>query len=304
MRRRRARLLAVPFGAALFAAMIIAPPMAAAQEATPPASFEASRAIGHAAALAALGPRVEGSVPEARAASYCIAVLRASGYAVTTMPFRLPNGRISRNVIAAKPGRSQRQLVIGGHLDSKSPSPGANDNGSGVGVVLELARVLKDADVEPTVVFVLFGSEEMIGRDPNLHHFGSRVYVARLTSAQKRLVSGMVSVDMVGYGSRFVVRTMGVGPGTVQSRLRTFSSARGAYLRYIRDGSRAGLSDHEAFERARIPAAVITWQDDPAYHTRGDTAPRLQAKPVEVTGSVLGAWIAGMTAADLTALRP
>jgi aminopeptidase YwaD len=268
------------------------------------ASFDAGRAIAHATAIAAVGPRVQGTAAEGRAASYCITELRGLGYSVSTMSFRLPNGRISRNVIAAKTGRSPRRIVIGAHLDSKGASPGANDNAAGVGVVLELARAVKDADTEPTVVFVLFGAEEMSGRDPRKHHFGSRTYVSRLTSAQRRAISGMVSVDVVGFGRRFAARTMGIGPATVQSRLRSFASSRGVYLRYIRDTGPLGRSDHEPFERVRIPSVWLEWLDDPTIHTTSDTASRLQTTPIQVTGSTLEAWIEGMTAADLTALRP
>lgn len=267
-------------------------------------AFSQARAMAHVTTLTAFGVRKEGSPAEGKAVSYCIETLKGFGYTVSTMPFKLPNGAISRNVIAAKAGRSGRQIMFGAHLDSKPPSPGGNDNGSGVGTVLELARALKDADIEPTVVFVLFGSEEMSDSNPDHHHYGSRTYAAKLTVAQRKKVSAMISVDMVGYGPYFYARTMGVGPQTVQSRLRTYASAKSIYLRYLKDSSRYGSSDHEAFERAGVPVTWLEWRSDPYYHTAKDTAAHVQPFRMLVTGTMLSGWVTAMTASDLIALRP
>lgn len=62
----------------------------------------------------------------------------------------------------------KRVFIIGGHLDSRvsdvmdalSDAPGANDDGSGVGAVLEAARVLSSARFPATIVFVAFSGEE------------------------------------------------------------------------------------------------------------------------------------------------
>jgi Zn-dependent M28 family amino/carboxypeptidase len=270
----------------------------------PLAAFVGTRAVAHAANLAAIGARKQGTAAESAAVDYCIAALRASGYVVTTVPVKVPNGTVSRNVIATRAGRSTRQIVFGAHLDTKSSSPGANDNGSGVGVVLELARVLRDSALEPTVVFVLFGAEEMIDANPDHHHYGSRAYVARLSAEQVANVAGMVSVDMVGYGTYFYARTMAVGPTTLQSALRAFASDRAIYLRELKDTGRYGWSDHEPFERAGIPVAWLEWKDDPYYHTTKDTAAHLQPHPIGVTGTMLTDWGRGLTAAGLDSLRP
>ena len=260
--------------------------------------------MAHTSSIAGFGVRREGSAAEGRAVTYCVNALKGLGYSVSTMPFRLPNGTTSRNVIAVKAGRSTRQVIFGAHLDSKSPSPGANDNGSGVGTVLEMARALKDSDVEPTLVFVLFGAEEMFDANANHHHYGSRTYVSRLSAAQRRNVVAMVSADMIGYGSYFYARTMGVGPQTLQSRLRTFASAKRIYLRYYKDTSRYGSSDHEPFERAGIPVSWIEWRLDPTYHTAADKVAHLQPQRLAVTGQLFLDWTASLTPADLVALRP
>ena len=80
----------------------------------------------------------------------------------------------------------------------------------------------------------------------------------------------MVSVDMVGYGSVFNVRTMGIGPRTVLKSLRRSASRQKLKMPYLADKSRYGSSDHEPFERKSIPAAWLEWRRDPTCHTSKD----------------------------------
>jgi Zn-dependent M28 family amino/carboxypeptidase len=285
--------------AAAFAALVVATP----EPATAANAFDVALARAHTAALADLGPRREGSAAEIAGAEYVAARLEEAGYAVRTQHVRLPNGSFSHNVLAIKTGVSPRRVVLGAHLDTKGGSPGANDNGSGVGVVLELARVLKDAPTQPTIVFAFFGAEEMWDGNADHHHYGSRAYVRGLSRAQKRRISGMISVDMVGYGRYFLVRTMRLGPMTLANRLQSVAARNKLRLRFSRDPSKVGWSDHEPFEKAGIPVAWLNWKSDPLYHTPGDTAERLQDASIRATGVLIERYLTGMTARELRALR-
>jgi len=75
------------------------------------------------------------------------------------------------NVIATLKGTNptdKRIVVVSGHLDSRNrdvmdfegAAPGANDDGSGVAVVIELARVLAQKEFSSTILFVAFTGEE------------------------------------------------------------------------------------------------------------------------------------------------
>jgi peptidase M28-like protein len=80
------------------------------------------------------------------------------------------NPRTLHNVIGWIPGSGSpnRLIVIGGHYDSRttgstdgtSPAPGANDSGSQVALVLEVARLLAGRSFDATVVFALWSGEE------------------------------------------------------------------------------------------------------------------------------------------------
>ena len=90
-------------------------------------------------------------------------------------------GRITQpvqicNVMAVLPGRSARRIYVSGHYDSvarqadgrfdwskwDNPAPGADDDGSGVALTMECARVLSQSglDFDATLVFIAFDAEE------------------------------------------------------------------------------------------------------------------------------------------------
>ena len=112
--------------------------------------------------------------------------------------------RVTANVVAQRPGRGGRVLLIGGHYDSVRDSPGGNDNASGMAVVLELARVLSTYVLpdDLTLYVVAFGAEEDGLR-------GSRYFVDRLDEQQRQAVVAMLNYDMIGVGA-----VLGVGGST------------------------------------------------------------------------------------------
>ena len=69
-----------------------------------------------------------------------------------------------QNVIAEIPGREEPNsiVIVGAHLDSWHPGTGAQDNGTGVATVLEVARAVQALGRPPrrTMRFILFGGEE------------------------------------------------------------------------------------------------------------------------------------------------
>jgi Zn-dependent M28 family amino/carboxypeptidase len=277
---------------------------AEAQHALRAPPFSNARAMGHIKVIAGFGPRKAGGSAERKTADYVASQLQSYGYTVTFQTVTLPGGLTSRNVIAEKPGTSSQVLVIGGHMDSKYPSPGANDNASGVAVTLELARVLAMAEgTAPTVRFIGFAAEEIAGATPTDHHFGSRQYVAALSSAGKARIESMLSVDMVGYGTTFNVRNLQKAPMTTVKSLRAWGAYCGQPLPYLMDFGRSGWSDHEAFEFAGIPVAWLEWRDDPVYHTTRDTYGHVQPDRVARTGRLLRGWVLNLTPGAFEALR-
>jgi aminopeptidase YwaD len=226
-------------------------------------------------AIERFGPRPVGSAAEHKAADYVAGRLRSMGYEVSIQEFPVPGGT-SRNVIARARGEDPRLLVLGAHTDSKSMTPGANDDAAGCAIVLELARIFADEKPPVSLEFTFFASEEYNDGAPRDHHRGSRYRVAHLSDAQRARIIGMISIDVVGYGENLYTRTMGVGTRSMSSYLLRVAKHTGVDLEYLRDPGPTGWSDHEPYEKAGIPAVWLERLQDPKYHTPGDTTAHLQ----------------------------
>jgi Zn-dependent M28 family amino/carboxypeptidase len=265
------------------------------------AAVDIDRVMQHVASLQALGVRARGSDAERSAAEYIRLQLSAMGYEPRVEEFPLTEGTRSSNVIATASGADPRVIVLGAHMDSKSPSPGANDNGTGCALLLELARAFRDRPHAPTIEFVFFGAEESRG-DPEDHHVGSAFRVESLSPAEKARIAGMISVDMIGVGTRFHARTMGLAPSTMSDAVLAEARRQDIRMSYLADPGRSGWSDHGPFELAGIPAVWIEWRDDTAYHTAQDTSARLNRAHLQQAGELLGGLLGRLDGSGLDVL--
>lgn len=156
-----------------------------------------------------------------------------------------------RNLIARTAESTQPQILLGGHYDSVSESPGANDNASGTAVVLDLARRLAQTDRARDVWFVAFDGEE-----DGLH--GSRAFVEAATPEFLSQLKGMVNFDMVGVNSELKV-----------SGTASLTNLMQSYPLFSIAGVRVG-SDHIPFKNAGVPVLFLTRGLHPEYHTPED----------------------------------
>jgi hypothetical protein len=115
---------------------------------------------------------------------------------------RIPEPTPITNVIATlhgtQPESADRMYVVSGHIDTRCTNvldfgcdaPGADDDGSGVSAVLEMARVMATHEFDATIVFVAFAGEEQ-------GVFGS-TYFAEQAKQQNLNIAGMFSNDIIG----------------------------------------------------------------------------------------------------------
>lgn len=140
-----------------------------------------------------------------RARDYVAAQLKASGYAPKLLPYEsrlmigVPNGTRFHNVEALLTVRAPEPRgawVLGAHYDSAPGTPGADDNASGVAVLLEVARLLRERKPGREVRFVAFGTEE----PPSFgtRNMGSWQYARGLKDGGV-LVHGVVVLEMLGF---------------------------------------------------------------------------------------------------------
>ena len=99
--------------------------------------------------------------------------------------------RTTTNVIAdSRAPRTDKVVMLGGHLDSVVDGPGINDNGSGVAVLLEVALRLADDPLKHRVRFAFWGAEE-------LALIGSTRYVEQLSQRDRDRIVAYLNFDMV-----------------------------------------------------------------------------------------------------------
>lgn len=220
------------------------------------------RALATVRALAR--PRVAGSSGERVVASRVEARLRSLGYAVSRQPFRLPRGGVSRNVAGRTAGPVR--IVVVAHMDGVAGTPAANDNASGVAVLLELAAALAEHE---GVLVAGVGAEER-------HETGSPLHLGSLRLSRSLSRSGVrlaVALDMVGVGTRLHVRGIEARPNASARAL-----LRAGRATYLRD---PGHSDHAELTRAGIPAAWVQWREDACWHRSCDVASRVRPRKLE-----------------------
>jgi Zn-dependent M28 family amino/carboxypeptidase len=221
------------------------------------------------------------------------------GYQARRTTVRVPAGNswgtpvrrgTSANVIAEWPGfdRRARHVVVGAHLDTVPVAPGAEDNASGVAVMLELARLAAAEPPAVPVQFIAFAAEEPRGPGDALHHFGSRQLVADLPQAERRAITAMVSLDRVGVRAAYVPVCRGGGDGT---RLRAAVRAVGRDIDITTRACENRTSDHWSYEKAGIAAVRIGSVPYAGYHSRGDVPSVVNRGQLERVGRLIWAWL-------------
>ena len=164
-----------------------------------------------------IGPRPGTSPAYLAAANWVAGRLSDLGWQVEQTSFQVPGGFSvagpteglpvaagrSVNVVATRGDvvAGQPWLAVGAHLDTVPTSPGAEDNASGIGALLAVAEATAGRGTRLPVVLVAFGAEEPRGPTDDDHHYGSRAYVASLSTSERETLRGMVSLDRVGVGT-------------------------------------------------------------------------------------------------------
>ncbi len=250
-------------------------------------SFDNTRAMRHIRKLATdIGRRPKTSAGERRAAEYMKGKLEAYGYDAWFQNFSVDGGR-SLNVVARWPGAIRYGFVIGGHIDTVPEAPGANDNASGVAVVLETARLAAGKPQARFLTFVGFGSEE--SGQAGTHHDGSRQFVGRLGPRGRNRLPGMISVDMIADGKPLLTGNSDIASDVVARALyRKIERNTRVAIRYQ---TLCDCSDHGPFEHAGIPASFMYSGNEPDYHSSSDTVPNMKPRHVLRTGKALRSFV-------------
>lgn len=257
----------------------------------------AGRLERHVRAVASEPHNIAHYVALLAAAEYIEQQLRASGYEPISHAYTA-DGHTVRNIeVMIAPGVADdtQTIVIGAHYDAPENSPGANDNGTGVAALLEIARALSGTwQGRQRLRLVFFVNEELpYGKTPLM---GSWRYAKSLADAGE-MVAGMIALETLGYFSEEPESQSFPAPfGLIYSNIGNFIAFVGlpgsrAFLRRaiaafrehasfssiggVAPGFLDGidLSDHWAFHRFGFPALMITDTApfrNPYYHEPDD----------------------------------
>ncbi|WP_206810623.1 M28 family peptidase [Paradesulfitobacterium ferrireducens] len=260
--------------------------------------FSADKAYQHVQTLVQkIGPRPAGSKGETKAAQYIYYILEQYGWKVTEQPFSkvvVSNNPLdtvqkikvvnSQNIIAELPGTHAESIVLGAHYDSAGLSaPGAVDNASGAGVLLELARVLSAEPHEDTYQLVFFGAEEM-------GLVGSGYFVERTDLSA---VKWMLNLDMIGTPLLIDGAGKTSAPWDLLKQVTKIAQAEKIpfhlsrdFMVMTRDSSQGGASDFSSFLAQGVPAVGLGIAGRPAgyFHQPGDKLEQVAPLDLKTVG--------------------
>ena len=176
--------------------------------------------------------------------------LMGCDYLIQTYPFT--HSAMEGNNIIVNLGDSDQKIVVGAHYDVAEGGGGANDNGSGVSVLLKFIQDFKEFDKLSSSIDVVFFDHEETPES------GARYYVE---NSDKARINGMFNLDICGMGNIIVFDDKGKpGSPIVESVVEAIESLRYSYsvLREL------PASDERQFEEAGVPniqLAVIPEED-------------------------------------------
>jgi hypothetical protein len=227
------------------------------------------------------GPRPAAGALERRAHMRLKKRFANAGLTVRVQRFSTPRGR-SRNVVGVWPGDRRCLRVVMAHADTVPPAPGADDNGSGLGMLAALAPRLATIDPPCEVWLVATGAEERIYTG-SPDHLGA---LALTRIVPRKRLRYALSIDEVGRGTRFRLRSPSAHP-----RKRVERDLMRSWIDWRRDDS-TGNSDHREFELAGMRGVKLGVLDERVRHTAGDTADRLERRSFARVQRVLEAVLA------------
>ncbi|HUG53569.1 MAG TPA: M28 family peptidase, partial [Vicinamibacteria bacterium] len=248
------------------------------------------------------------------AAAYVGAQFRAAGLSDVRLDEFEVQGVRGVNVTGVLPGTGPGLVVVGAHHDTAPESPGAYDDGGGVGVVIEVARALAPRPPPRTIVFASWDGEEAWSTGKGITTTGSRAWLDALGPKARQIVAAFV-VEMSGWaGGTPVLHPIAyadplrpgrqvIAPGWLVAASLRGARAAGApfgvgdpwlawlYQPAVRTFRVRLYGDDLSFLQAGVPAVFASDSSFtafyPWYHQPADTADRLDAAALARMGEAV-----------------
>jgi hypothetical protein len=230
------------------------------------------------------------------------------------VPLGAPQGVETANVLGLLPGSDpvlkNEIIILGAHYDHVGDDPegllctaapaggsghaadttcetvdgrryaGANDNASGVGVLLEMARLWSETGYRPqrSILFAAWGAQE-------LGELGSSYYVEHPAFPLAQ-TSAMLQLDAVGGGGGYYLEAQGGGSPEALLLFNLMAAEEWVEGRLAVRGQ-AGRSDQVPFREAGVPALLLTWREASEANWPAELADPVETYRLGVTGRMV-----------------
>jgi aminopeptidase YwaD len=179
----------------------------------------------------------------------------------------------TKNVIGYLPGSvyADSIIIVCGHYDhlgeigQETYFPGADDNASAIGGIIELASYIKKHDYpEKSILFIAFSAEEA-------GLLGSKYFVNNIPIKQSH-INFVLNIDMIGFGDEGLQIWNGLKEKHIANKIKKINALY-ALIDTIMVHKNTPLSDHYPFTEKSISAVFLTTGVEPSiyYHTVQDT---------------------------------
>ncbi|MDQ3799691.1 MAG: M20/M25/M40 family metallo-hydrolase [Acidobacteriota bacterium] len=178
------------------------------------------------------------------------------------------------NVILTKKGKTEETVVVGAHYDKVSDGCGAIDNWTGIVVLANLYRTIKDFNTQKTFVFAAFGKEE-------LGLLGSNEMAESIPVEKRGQYCAMVNFD--SFGLTYPQAMTNISDSKLIELAKETSKE--MKIPFADAGIEYASSDSASFRKQKIPAISLhgmtaNWQD--YLHTSRDKVENVNSRSVYI----------------------
>lgn len=281
--------------------------------------FNSDSAFRNIAAQVDFGPRTPGSEGHEECKEYIISTLQRYGadevvlqefdgkfYTGQTFPLT--------NIIARFQPEASKRVLLGAHWDTRpwgdmdntsegrsNPIPGANDGGSGVAVLLEIARLLGQRPADVGVDLVFFDGEDSghsngWENDESTWCIGSQYWRKHLPYTKDNLPEYGIIFDMVGGKDARFHREVSsdIHAKDLADKVWTTARKTGFASKFVNSAGGQIIDDHLQVNKAGIPCIVIieslnakTQSFNPTWHTQDDNMGSIDRSSLKAAGQTV-----------------
>jgi hypothetical protein len=280
-----------------------------------PVAFDAKRAMGYLDDICKLGPRMSGTDAMTKQQELVEKHFTKLGGKVTYQKFKAKQNSVRQpvemaNMLVSWKPEEKRRVILCSHYDTrpkadqetdpkkrKEPIVSANDGGSGVALLMELANHMNKLPANVGVDFVFFDGEEYVFERNDDYFFGSRHFGEQYTKTRKesgQVYLGAILLDMIaGKDLRLPVEQNSWTSASplVEDVYKIAADLKADAFRRKEFSKTPVEDDHVMLNRHRIPAIDLIDFDYKHWHRLTDVPENCSGENMEQVARVLSVWL-------------